>query len=354
MELQDPPVLVPEPELHLLREWRDEDLGRRTRWAAAGSALAHVFFVLGAFAIATYMPPPKPFPESQRRLDISKSVPLVAPPPRDLTQKETNTAKVAKQLTLENLTAKPEVKPTPKVFSSPPVQRGRPAPAPPPVLEPGQVNIAQAPPPALGNTIPSLPQPAPAKPPQIQTEEKPKLAFERPGANMGTAAGTGRIEVPKAASVEERVRGMSQSSGSGGAAVGDVGVDLDTGIGQSLPQPGSTGRQASSLQLLSDPMGVDFKPYLVRVLTAVRRNWFAVIPESARFGRRGKVVIQFSIARAGAVPKLVIDSSSGTDALDRAAVAGISASVPFPPLPAEFKGEQIRVQLAFFYNVPNR
>jgi TonB family protein len=137
-------------------------------------------------------------------------------------------------------------------------------------------------------------------------------------------------------------------------AVGDVGVDMDSGIGQILPQPGSIGRQASSLQLMSDPMGVDFKPYLIRVLTAVRRNWFAVIPESAHYGRRGKVIIQFSIAKGGAVPKLVIDSSSGTDALDRAAVAGISASVPFPPLPTEFKGEQIRVQLAFFYNVPNR
>jgi TonB family protein len=49
---------------------------------------------------------------------------------------------------------------------------------------------------------------------------------------------------------------------------------------------------------------------------------------------------------------LVIATSSGTEAFDRAAVAGVSASNPFPPLPADFKGDQIRLQLAFSYNAP--
>jgi TonB family protein len=110
----------------------------------------------------------------------------------------------------------------------------------------------------------------------------------------------------------------------------------------------------SNLQLLSDPTGVDFKPYLLQVLAAVRRNWMAVIPESAHMGRRGRVLIQFIIDRRGAVPKLVIAGASGTEAFDRAAVAGISASYPFPPLPADFKGDQIRLQLAFSYNIPSR
>ena len=71
-------------------------------------------------------------------------------------------------------------------------------------------------------------------------------------------------------------------------------------------------------------------------------------------GRMGRVGIQFSIARNGSVPKLVIVSQSGTDAFDRAAVAGISASNPFPPLPSEFKGDQIRLQFNFAYNIPKR
>jgi TonB family protein len=99
-------------------------------------------------------------------------------------------------------------------------------------------------------------------------------------------------------------------------------------------------------------MGVDFRPYLIRVLAAVRRNWFAVMPESARMGMRGKAVIQFAIAKNGSVPKLVIQMPSGSEHLDRAAVAGISASNPFPPLPEEFRGNQIRLQLVFAYNMP--
>jgi TonB family protein len=102
---------------------------------------------------------------------------------------------------------------------------------------------------------------------------------------------------------------------------------------------------------MSDPMGVDFRPYLIKVLSAVRRNWFAVMPESAKLGRRGRVVIQFAVSRDGSVPKLVIATPSGTDALDRAAVAGVSASNPFPPLPAEFRGDSVRLQFVFLYNL---
>ncbi|MBZ5622409.1 MAG: TonB C-terminal domain-containing protein, partial [Acidobacteriia bacterium] len=135
-----------------------------------------------------------------------------------------------------------------------------------------------------------------------------------------------------------------------GVMVGDQDSSGQGGYGSGLNLPPSPGSPASQLQLLSDPLGVDFKPYLIRVLASVKQHWLAVIPESVRMGRRGKVAIQFSIARDGNVPKLVIAAPSGADALDRAAVAGISASVPFPPLPTEFKGDRIVLQFNFAYN----
>jgi outer membrane biosynthesis protein TonB len=49
---------------------------------------------------------------------------------------------------------------------------------------------------------------------------------------------------------------------------------------------------------------------------------------------------------------LVIASGSGSTALDRAAVVGVSASDPFPPLPTAFKGPEIRLQMNFAYNAP--
>jgi TonB family protein len=98
-------------------------------------------------------------------------------------------------------------------------------------------------------------------------------------------------------------------------------------------------------------MGVDFKPYLIQILARVRKNWFAIIPETARMGVRGVVLLQFIIARDGHLEKVVIAVPSGTESLDRAAVASLSASVPFPPLPQDFRGKEVRLQFSFKYNV---
>ncbi len=135
--------------------------------------------------------------------------------------------------------------------------------------------------------------------------------------------------------------------------MGDAGA-RPSGIGEAINQAPSPGKQGSALEPLSDPMGVDFRPYLLQILSTVRRNWFAVMPESAKLGRRGKVALQFAISRDGSVLKIVFAANSGADSLDRAAVASISMSHPFPPLPTEFHGNQIRLQFTFQYNMsPN-
>ena len=87
------------------------------------------------------------------------------------------------------------------------------------------------------------------------------------------------------------------------------------------------------------------------MLTVVKRNWLAIAPQSARLGRRGLVLVQFSIDRRGLVPKVVITSTSGVEAFDRAAIAALSMSNPLPPLPAEYKGDQVRLQMALSYNM---
>lgn len=354
MNAQVTPAPPAEPELHLLPEWRDEERGRRIVWSCAGAAIVHVLLYFAAIGLNEYLPPP--VQRTEAAVDLRKAVPLILPPDL-LTQREPNQTKVAKEFNLENLTARPERKATPKIFTpppSPPPGRSTTAPAPAPVIEAPKVNVAQAPNPLPG-TIANLPGPAaPVPPPPPQPEQKPKLAFETPGIQSSRPAGTSRIEAPKSG-IEEAMKSAARP-GPGGVRVGDAGADADVpgGVGQLPGHLEPSPRQASSLELLSDPMGVDFKPYLIRVLAAVRRNWFAVIPESARFGRRGRVVLQFSISRTGSVPKLVIAMPSGTESFDRAAVAGISASNPFPPLPDGFHGDQIRLQMAFSYNMPSR
>ena len=110
------------------------------------------------------------------------------------------------------------------------------------------------------------------------------------------------------------------------------------------------------LDVLSDTMGVDFGPYLARVLHDVRENWYRIIPESARapLMKKGKVSIEFAILKNGQVAGLQIVGTSGDVALDRAAYGGITASKPFPPLPAEFGGQYLALRFHFYYNPESR
>ena len=103
--------------------------------------------------------------------------------------------------------------------------------------------------------------------------------------------------------------------------------------------------------ILSDTRGVDFGPYLARLVFSVRRNWYMVIPEVARLGKKGRVVIVFDILRDGRVLKLYLVGPSGTLPLDRAALAAIKMSIPCPPLPEEFSGDHLRLQFTFLYNM---
>ena len=228
------------------------------------------------------------------------------------------------------------------------------APEPSETQEPVETPAAQSPSPGefrRGREFARGPTELPALRAASRPLEKPKLVLEDPKASMPSRPGPVQLgSLEFSARTGDIAKGALQQLREGGArqAVGD---GFGTGgLGGYLPP--SPGNAGSNIELLSDPQGVDFRPYLLQILATVRRNWFAVIPESARLGMsRGRVAIQFAIGRDGSVPKLVIATSSGVTSLDRAAVAGISASNPFPPLPADYSGNDVRLQFQFRYNI---
>ncbi len=114
-------------------------------------------------------------------------------------------------------------------------------------------------------------------------------------------------------------------------------------------EPGAHGRQLGNLEILSDTQGVDFGPYLQRILQDVRENWYQLIPESAEM-KKGKLAIEFAITKDGKVADMQLRATSGDVALDRAAWGGITASNPFPPLPSEFTGPYLALRFRFYYN----
>ena len=188
--------------------------------------------------------------------------------------------------------------------------------------------------------------------PKAPARKRAVLQLEDPKARMPSRQGSAQLgTLELTARPDQIIEGAIQQMMRGGGPRQAVGHGAG-GLPSSAAAPPGPTDSGSLLELLSDPRGVDFRPYLTQVLASVRRNWLAVIPESARLGMsRGRTLIQFSVDRTGAVPKLVIAKSSGTAPLDRAAVAGISASNPFPPLPNEFLGRDIRLQFTFLYNI---
>jgi TonB family protein len=180
-------------------------------------------------------------------------------------------------------------------------------------------------------------QPSPAPPPdQNQVARLQTPPAERPTPNFNTGAMSAGSAIEQAARAAASNRGGY--SGDGG----------DYGLGQ-----GKQGGEAiGPMDVLSDTMGVDFGPYLARVLHDVRENWYRIIPESARapLMKKGKVSIEFAILKNGQVAGLQIVGTSGDVALDRAAYGGITASKPFPPLPSEFGGQYLALRFHFYYN----
>jgi TonB family protein len=110
------------------------------------------------------------------------------------------------------------------------------------------------------------------------------------------------------------------------------------------------------VEILSDTMGVNFKPYMAEVVKQVRVHWYNIIPPVAQppMSKEGKLAIEFAILKDGSVRAMKLLVSSNDTALDRAAWGGIIGSNPFPPLPADFKGEYLKLKFYFFYNPPNR
>jgi len=119
---------------------------------------------------------------------------------------------------------------------------------------------------------------------------------------------------------------------------------------------GAAGQTLSlEIQVLSpNPGGVDFGPYLNRVISLIRTNWFALMPAAASQGDKGRADTVFAITPEGKITDLQLIAASGNPTLDKASTTAIQTSNPFPALPADFKGDQLRLRIAFLYNLPPR
>ena len=226
-----------------------------------------------------------------------------------------------------------------------------------PELDPKELRkiLATPPPGAPGPSGPRAAQPA-AQPPAISQSpsaqpQQGMQATQRPQFDTNQTAQLQVPAKPNTNPFDKYAGGMSAGSAIQQAAQaaaarrgGGGGQEGDFGLGT-----GAHGRQLGALDILSDTQGVDFGPYLQRILQNVRENWYHLIPESAEM-KKGKLAIEFAITKDGQVADMRLVASSGDVSLDRPAWGSITASNPFPPLPSNFTGPYLALRFRFYYN----
>jgi len=281
-------------------------------------------------------------------------------PPHEPTQAEMELAR--RQMTvllppgaLESL--KPStrpVQPVPKVHVDPRVLREVappivPTPAPQPERPVRELPNAPVP-----KTNAVQPEPQLSAPTPKTDAPKPALKLEAPDTPQPQRG----LILPKnstSRSLQDTIRDAAKSPSAGGRSGAVIGPMPRSGgaLGGGSQGRGG-GTYGNGYEILTPTEGVDFSDYMTRVVAAVRRNWYAVMPESAQLGDRGRVALQFRIMKNGGVPdgEPVRLIGSGKEPLDRAAVSAIRSSNPFEPLPPAFSGPYIELRFYFLYNLP--
>jgi outer membrane biosynthesis protein TonB len=194
----------------------------------------------------------------------------------------------------------------------------------PPVQQPAPTQAAPTPP---------APQPPPPAPPPVQSA---------------------LVEAPKPAPTKPNFGNPNQSPGDAiRRAAQDAARNHGAGDYASAPS-GGRGDMGTGAEVLSDTQGVDFGPYIRRILNDIRRNWIPLIPEEARppLNKQGETLIRFTILPDGRIAAMNLDGSSQDTAIDRACWGGITGVGQFPPLPANFKGPNLELRVDFFTNKP--
>lgn len=339
-------VEAQEIDLDLFRGLPSPAPRKRLLLIALCSVALHLILFFGAVRVPSFVLPQA---RTDRRL-IVHHVPLYLP--RDImTQRAPNKSQVSKSIDLADLTSPPNSQP--RRSSPQPARRAFELPS-------KSIDRAPASPPQITPEAPQITSNQPANAPQgtlgplAAKAPAPPEPNNSPFQNLGSETPVNpNPKLKPRTDVQSAIQGLAQENAGRHLVISD-----DNASAPTPGTPGSAGSDAgphAAIELQSDPRGADFKAYLTRILAIVRGNWRRVIPESARMGTlRGRTTVEFIIDRDGQIPKLVIANPSGSDALDRAAGAGLSMSNPLPPLPDDYRGFQVRLAFTFSYNMPTQ
>lgn len=210
----------------------------------------------------------------------------------------------------------------------------RPTPTPPPPLPPraAELPAREAPrdmPPRAREATTLPDRPLPSRPPALPRAGDKELP------SIADAVKTPPKELPSVAST---VKVPPTPSERPAPEVARAAPPPPTPLGRRDGTPQGTGPM--TLNATDFP----FAWYLSRVQAKVTERWAG----KALPGQQPVAV--FEINREGQVSRLAIERSSGNSYYDQAALRAITEANPFPPLPAEFPGQTLRVHLGFNFS----
>jgi outer membrane biosynthesis protein TonB len=314
--------------LEKISQYEDERRWQRIREGIWISLLAHIVLFASLYFIPRYVfhqtQVIDPIDAIKNRKDLTyldelpdalKQIQKIKPKAPILKPNETQIDKK----TLDALKALEKARPKP------------PAPAPQP-----QQQAEVTPPPS-----PVQPQPQPVAPPSTAAPQpNPTLALETPRPSPVPAKPS--FALPSANPADQLRQAMRDSAhGAGSGAISGPGLSQHQGA-------------AGGAEILSDTQGVDFGPYMQKVIRETYRTWDPLIPEEVNppILKRGQVEIVFSILPNGRLQPqaMILTGRSGDVALDRAAWGALTGA-DFPPLPREFHGPYLQLRFRFQYNI---
>ena len=104
--------------------------------------------------------------------------------------------------------------------------------------------------------------------------------------------------------------------------------------------------QFLGIEILTDTRGVDFGPYIQQVIQKISEG-SPTKETGADLDHNRTSVLSFTITPDGKISALHLDESSRDSGLDRAAWQSITQAKTFPPLPTDFHGASLRLQVRY-------
>jgi protein TonB len=108
------------------------------------------------------------------------------------------------------------------------------------------------------------------------------------------------------------------------------------------PGPAGAAGAAGIGSLKLDQADFKYPVYIERMVLIISMNWFKPAQSV-----QTSPVVHFQIERDGTIVEPRIVTSSGLPFVDRAALRAVIASSPLPPLPAEYGGPHLGIQVVF-------